>query len=524
MISKRFVTILAAVLTLFSLPAYGLQGHIDRLDIGTTMEVKNVGIGDRTFGLMMGILSHRSLTRFSADGSIVGDLASSWETHDATSWIFHLRPGTTWHDGKLLTADDVVFTYKYLIEKIPAYIRHFNLLEDIDATDPLTVRIRLKQPNSRFMVNVCGIEILPMHIYRNVDDPRVFFGPRAAIGSGPFVFQSFDANNGLITFSAYAAYKPEKPVVDMVRFHVYKNKDTLNLALKKGIVDLPYSFPMENDASSLMFLKKSGNLSFFSTENMGLPNALFFNTQKSPMDNPEMRRALSMAIDYQKMIDLISGGYGHWPNTGIVPPGMHAYFKTEPFLYSPEKAEEKLKDLGYEDNDGDGILDKGGIPLSIDCMIMNESTENRRAAELLKRDFDMVGVNFIPRYVDANVFQTMVNREKNYTMILHRTTSWGMMSWAGCGTAYIDERNMGWTSTVDGVLYRMIDRLNGAVSEEDYVRSASDLQKYYSENIFIIPLFWNTLVFPYNNRLSGWKTDCFNGILNLDSWFSLKAR
>jgi hypothetical protein len=131
----------------------------------------------------MGLLTHKSLTRFSPDGSIAGDLASSWDSPDEELWTFRIRPdvnGTTAKKSRRRMWPS--FTYKYLREKFPVYVRHFNLLEDVQAVDGQTVTVHLLSPNSQFAVNVCGIEILPKHIFENVADPGSFFGSKAALG------------------------------------------------------------------------------------------------------------------------------------------------------------------------------------------------------------------------------------------------------------------------------------------------------------------------------------------------------
>lgn len=512
------------ILYCFVFPVAGSAARVACVHIGTTMALENIAIDDRTCGIMMGLFTHRSLTRFSSNGDIVGDLATSWKVSDGTVWTFTMENGVKWHDGKSVTADDVAFTYKYLLDKFPVYSNHFNLLEDVDALDAQTVQIRLRRPNYRFVVNVCGIEILPMHIFQEVVNPSEFFGKKAVMGCGPFIFDSFDEKNGILTFTANPWYASKgMNNVDVVRVHFFKNKDILNLALRKGTIDLPYSFPMSNDASSLGFMKNLKNISFHSIPNFGVPKAIFFNTQKNPLDNPEMRRALSEAVDYREMIHLISGEYGYWPNKGFVPVGTPGHINTEPCAHDPESSMKRLAGLNYKDTDGDGILEKDGRPLVLDCVVHSESVENRRVMDLLKRDFKRIGVDLVPEYADTNVFQSKVNRERSYSLLLHGTTSWGMMSWAGFGTAYIDERNMGWTNSNDKELLRIIDLMNAASSEEAYLAHAAELQQLYAKNIHALPLFWNSIVIPYNNRLAGWKSDISNGILNTETWGALDA-
>jgi peptide/nickel transport system substrate-binding protein len=352
------------VLYSFVFPVAGSAAGVACVNVGTTMTLKNIAIDDRTCGIMMGLFTHRSLTRFSSNGDIIGDLATSWKVSDETVWTFTMANGVKWHDGKPVTAYDAAFTYKYLLDKFPVYSNHFNLLEDVDALDAQTLQIRLRRPNYRFVVNVCGIEILPRHIFEEVDEPSEFFGKKAVMGCGPFIFESFDEKNGILSFTANPSDVPKGTNVDLVRVHFFKNRDVLHLALRKGIIDLPHSFPLENDVSSLGLMKNFKNISLHSIPNFGVPKAIFFNTQKPPVDNPEMRRALAEAVDYQAMIHLISGEYGYRPNKSFVPEGTPGYVHTEPCVHDPESSMKRLAGLGYVDTDGDGILEKNGRPFS----------------------------------------------------------------------------------------------------------------------------------------------------------------
>jgi len=335
---------------------------VARVEIGTTMQVRNVGIENRSFAIWRGLLTHRSLTRFSEYGSMVGDLGSSWDSPDGKVWTCRIRRDVKRHDGKEVTAQDVAFTSTYLREKFPVYARHFNLLEDVQAVDEGTVTVRLVGPNSQFPVNVSGIGVLPKHIFENVADPGAYFEPGAALGCGPFIFQSLDSRNGILTIVANPGHAPRRPAVDSVRIRTFKNAGTLYLALKKGEIDLPFNFPMANDVPFIHSLKGASHISPATIGNLGVPRALFFNTCKPPADNPAFCRALSLAVDYQAMMDLFSGGYGSWPKLGFVPDGCPGFAETAPLVHSPRDAASILDGLGFVDEDGDGLREYGGRP------------------------------------------------------------------------------------------------------------------------------------------------------------------
>lgn len=497
------------------------EGTIDTLTVGTTMEVMGINIDDYYFGIMRAMLTHMGLVMLGEDGNFTGSLAESWNSQDGQTWTFKLKEGVTWHDGKPVTANDVKFSMEYLPSYSAQYKSHFKLVESVEAPDDETVIIKLSQPNARFLVNLLVLRTLPEHIFAGVEDPKTFNDKEAAIGCGPYVFDRYDEAAGLVVFKANENYYRGVPNIREVRFRNFKNPDTMYMALQKGEVDLPYFYAAGTDPFYVPNLIKNDNLKLHLTENSGVPNSLFFNTTKPPVNDPGFRTALSYAIDYKEMLSIFAAGYGSVPNAGFVPGGTPGFIETRQLAYNPDQAGQLLEELGYKSS-GNGFRQKDGKIVELEIIVRNDLAENLRVAELLKRYFEAVGIKVNIKPVDGTLFRTISDQEKSHICFISRTTPWGMMMWGGYGTGYFDARNIGWAVIEDPAFQSIVDKMNLALNNDEYMAAAADLQRYYAEQLPAIPLYWNSLIQPYNNKFEGWRVSPMYGFLYEDTWFSLK--
>jgi peptide/nickel transport system substrate-binding protein len=495
---------------------------IERLVIGTTMEVRSIDLEDYHFGTLRHLVTHQGLVRLDEDGRFSGDLAESWRTDDARTWTFTLGPGVVWHDGVPVTARDIRFTLQYLVDKIPVYRSHFSLVESVTAPDDRTVVIRLSQPNPRFLVNLLVLRAIPAHVFQSVEDPKSLTGAAAAIGSGPFVFDRFDPAAGILELKAFEKYRRGPPNVKRVIFRFFKNADTMIMALRNGEIDLPYLYAAGTAPFHVPPLLKDAGIRIHLLENTGVPASLFLNVQRPPLDRREMRRALALAIDYREILTLFAAGYGSTPNGGFVPRGSPDFVETDPLATDRDEAVRLLQGLGYMDADGDGIREKDGHPLEIELVLRVDTAGNLRLAQLLQEYFRAVGVRLKLRPVDMTLFRTISDQDRSHMAMLTRTTPWGMMMWAGCGSGYFDRRNIGWSLSDDAEFTSIVDRMNRVLDPGEYRKAAGELQRYYARELPAIPLYWDVMIQPCRGRIEGWKVSPMYGILWEESWFSIR--
>lgn len=534
---SRYFPALAATLLLLVLLAAGCGKipaqepgspageSIPVLTVGTTMPVNGIDIDDYYFGILRAIFTHKGLVSLDKDGAFQEELAGKWETPDSRVWTFHLREGMYWHDGVPVTAHDVEFSFAYLLEHIPVYTQHWGMIEAVTVPDDHTLVITLEKPNSRFLVNLLVLRTLPAHIFVDIDDPQSFQEKEATLGCGPYIFDSFDAAAGLLVFKANQDYLDGAPAVPEVHIRLFKNSDTLYMALQRGEVDTVYFYGAGTEHFYVPRLMQSGNIDFLFIPNTGVPNSIMFNVTQAPVDQPRFREAVSYAVDYEEIQRIFTAGYGEIPRAGFVPEGSWGYVETRLLSMDREKAEQILDELGYLDLTGDGFRQyPDGSPLVVELLLRSDMAESIRLGETLATHLQTVGLKLSLKTVDQTLFQTIAYQEKKHTAFISRTTAWGMMMWGGLGSGYFDSRNIAWTQVADPAFHELVDRILVTVKEEELVALAASLQEYYARELPAIPLYWNTFIQPYNKRWEGWVTNPMYGILNSESWFTLQFK
>ena len=167
-------------------------------------------------------------------------LAESWEvSSDQLTWTFHLRKGITFHDGSPLVADDVVYSYRRIIDQQLANVDKFSAVTGVTAPDPATVRITVKQPTPNLLTNLGGFKGMAIVQRKNVETGQIATHP---IGTGPFAFVSQKSGDS-ITLKANPGYWAGTPKVSGVTFRFISQPSTALSALQAGEIDWTDSIP-----------------------------------------------------------------------------------------------------------------------------------------------------------------------------------------------------------------------------------------------------------------------------------------
>jgi len=278
-------------------------------------------------------------------------LAQSWSVSaDGLTYTFKLRQDVTFHDGVPLTAQDVVFTFRHLMD--PATQSPFgptfrDQIVAVEAVSPLVVRFRLQQPTAAFLTSII-MPILPQHLLEGKEATAF---PARLVGSGPFRFVS--QTSQAITLEANPDYYDGAPSLPRIVFAIIKDNNTRFLKARKGELDLLINaLPPERIAD---FQKPPLNQSYTMTEGPGISyNYLACNFQDKLVANPLVRQAVAQAVDVQEIIAHRLSGHA-LPATGLLSSVNWFYDPrvTGP-AHDPAKARALLSQAGYPDPDGDG--------------------------------------------------------------------------------------------------------------------------------------------------------------------------
>jgi peptide/nickel transport system substrate-binding protein len=380
-------------------PAYG-----DAVIIGSIGDASNlipIISSDSASHEVAGFV-YNGLVKYDKNYTIVGDLAESWEvSEDNLTITFHLRKDVKWQDGVPFTSDDVMFTYKLMIDpNTPtAYAADFMLVSQARNPDPYTFIVTYKEPFAPALIS-WGIWIMPKHLLEGKDITTSDLG-RNPVGTGPYRFKEWSTGEKIV-LDSYHDYFEGRPYIDRVIYRIIPDTATMFLELKAGGVDWMGLSPIQ-------YKHQTGDASFkenFVTYKYLADGYTYlgFNLKDPKFTDVRVRRAISYAIDKQEIIDIVLLGLGETA-TGPYKPGTWQYNgDVQRYDYNPGKAKGLLAEAGWKDTDGDGILDKDGVPFSF-TIVTNQGNELRaKSAELIQNKLKNVGIKVNIRIVEWAAF------------------------------------------------------------------------------------------------------------------------
>ena len=273
-----------------------------------------------------------------AQMNLHGDLAESWETPDPLTYIFHLKSGVRFHDGRALTSADVKSTFDFILNPSNKSPKRggFRMIARIDAPDPLTVIFHLKEPYASLLTNLIpnAAGIVPANA--DIDFSR------HPIGSGPFRFVS-QSQDDKVVLARNGDFFGGAPAIQTIRFRIVPDAVVRALELRKGSADLEMS-SLSPDLIPALVRRPSLSL----TQRPGTNFAyLGINLEDPLLAHREVRQALAFATDRETLVKFLLRSQARVAS-GILPPNHWAY---EPNVaqYSPDagRAEKLLDTAGF---------------------------------------------------------------------------------------------------------------------------------------------------------------------------------
>ena len=284
------------------------------------------------------------LIRFDEHGLPVGDLAESWGiSQDGKIYNFTLRANATWHDGKPVLSDDVMFTIDLMKDSnsiFPDDVKKLWGEVGIQRLDDKTVQFRLPEPFAPFL-DYLSFGVLPKHLLEGLTYEKLVGASYNVqpVGSGPYRFDHFITENGQITGVALAAnkdYYNQPPFIEKLVFLYFSDAQSAMAAYQKGETMGISRVPPD----LLPQVLKDPELSIY-TGRFSEMTLVFLNLNNPEvpfLKDPKVRRALLMGINRQLMIDRLLQGQAIIAD-GPILPGTWAYYDgIEHLGYDPETA------------------------------------------------------------------------------------------------------------------------------------------------------------------------------------------
>lgn len=280
-------------------------------------------------------------------------LATGWEAVDDTTWEFTLREGVKFHDGSSFNAEVVVANFNRLLDPEVASPRLFlfSMIEEVKEVDEYTVQFITEFPFAPLPAHLAhsGGAIISLEAIEKdyaemaAGNERGTYISQNPVGTGYFKFESWDPGNE-IKLVRNDDYWGEKAKLDSVTFKVVPEALTRISELETGHAHI--ANPVSPSDVSRVEGMANASISIQSATSL---NYVGFNCQKAPFDDVRVRRAISMAIDKNAIIDGIYEGYAI-PAVGPIAPGVFGYDdNVTPIPYDLEGARALLAEAGYED-------------------------------------------------------------------------------------------------------------------------------------------------------------------------------
>lgn len=370
-------------------------------------------------------LLYSGLVRITPEGKIKNDLAKELvASEDRLTYIAQIQEDARFHDGKPVTADDVIFTIGKIIDPAIKSPKRGNWDGvTIEKIDEETISFKLKQAYTPFIYNL-AIGILPKHIWKNVSDDEFSFSQfnTLPIGSGPYKVERVERNSGGIPnfyqLTPFENVSNQAPFIKNLVFRFYQSEAMLIEAYNEhGVESLGGISP-----EKVLELKTNGSHIISSP----LPRvfAIFFNqSQSKVLLNKEVRQALDLASPKEEIIKKILGGYGTVIDSPL-PAGIYPWTAANQELSSEERlemAKALLAKAGWQSNAETGVLEKksGSGMMSLSFSISTgDVPELERVASELVTAWQKLGAK-----VDVLVFETgdlnqNVIRPRNFDALL----------------------------------------------------------------------------------------------------------
>ena len=420
--SKGFFSLLiAAAVTTASVPAWSAVPK-DMLVIGKAADPQTldpaVTIDNNDWTVTYP--AYQRLVKYKTENGkgstdVEGDLAESWQSSDEGKvWTFKMRKGGFFDDGSPVTADAVKLSFERLMrikqgpsEAYPAGLK-------IDAVDPQTVRFTLDTPYAPFLYTLAndGASIINPAVLKAhaSDDARGYLAEHTA-GSGAYMLQRWQKGQQLVLVPN-PHFAGSKPAFKRVSVKIISESSARRLQLEKGDVDIADSLPVDQFAA----LKKQGEVAVYDYPALRV-TYLYLNNSKAPLNQPDLRRAVSWATDYKGMVSGILGGNGKQMR-GPIPEGMWGYDAgAMQYSLNLDKAKEafgkvadKPKTLSflYSDNDPNWEPIALSMQANLQTLGVNVKLEKLANATMRERigkgDYDIAIGNWSPDFADPYMF------------------------------------------------------------------------------------------------------------------------
>ena len=308
----------------------GMEGGSasDSLDFRTATDSIHISYGYQIFNGMVEIAQ---------DGNAAGELLESWETKPgATEWVFNVRKGVTFHSGKTLDADDIIYSLNLHRGETKSPAKDlFSAITEIKKLGPNQVGITLSSGNAGLPYNLSDYHVLVV--------PNGFTDWSKPDGTGAYALETFQPGVKVVTKNTGHYWKPNRGNFDSIELRYIPDVAARTQALISGQIDCANRL----DPKTVGFVQKSPKLDVVQSKGSGNRFAFVAHCDDPGFSDNDVRMALKYGVDRQKIVDTVYKGYASIGNDTLIGPS-NPYFAPNdpPHRYDPDKAAAFYKKAG----------------------------------------------------------------------------------------------------------------------------------------------------------------------------------
>ncbi len=344
-----------------------------------------------------------------ADGpaTFAPELATTWQwSDDERTLSIELRPGVVWSDGAPITADDVVWTWRQQIDERIRWVYGDvkDSIVDIEAVDATHLRVRFASASTNRLAELNQGHVLPRHRWQELPaerwrDSGGWFRDNQVV-SGPFRLTSWQPDQQIVLDRNPTYLRDGFPRLDRVVFRIVPEPNNRLAQLLAGSVDFVAQVPaaaasrIEDHPDTR--LESSGARQY---------NFIHWNVENPLFAAIATRQALALATDRQKIVDTLWYGYAGIASSPIVSTVWAHRADPGPWPHDPARAAALLATQGWQDEDGDGTLERDGRRFSFELLTNADNRLRTDAAVMIQEDLRRIGVEARVRRLE---YTTMV--------------------------------------------------------------------------------------------------------------------
>ena len=367
-------------------------------------------------------LVYDSLLKLNSKIELEPSMAEKYDILDeGKKIVFVLKSGIKFHDGTPLTSKDVKFTLESLASSkykgdLSSYVqsitgfKEFNEgkaseMTGVKCPDEKTVEINFDTPYSPALINIGTLGILPAHIWEKVNIDEWEKNNEIlskAIGSGPYKVEEFKVGE-YVKLSSNSEYYNGDPKIKTFVFKVI-NEETVSGELLNGSIDITDISTIKADEEKVL-KEKSIEITKYHNSKM---QYMGFNLRNKTLQDINLRTAIAYGVDRQGIVDSLLEGNGVVINTPMVPT-LWSYPKEGLIEYKFDelKAKALLKEAGYEDTNGNGIVDKNGKDLELTLTVPTGDKIREKTGTVIQENLAKIGIKI---KIEAMEFKAVMEK------------------------------------------------------------------------------------------------------------------